>query len=288
MWDLSLLHELFQPKEVKVITNMPISPFLPPDRLIWQGTKNGSFSVRSAYHLGMELQDRSRGQSSTVVKEPEVWNSLWNLKVPNAIKIFMWRSFNNILPTKQNLLKKRIVDDGRCPWCLDEIETISHALWYCTAAQDVWSVGQSPLQKCAFIDFTFMEIFMECCSRFEVEQMAIFTVLARRIWFRRNAMLFEGKSEHPKQIYREVVTAAADFIDNNSGEESAVEPVRHEVSIVGSWTHPPSGIVKINFDAAVDQQKGMVGIGVVARDSVGFLLGAKRFSIHIFTDPHTA
>lgn len=40
MWDLSLLHELFQPKEVKVIANMPISPFLPPDRLIWQGTKN--------------------------------------------------------------------------------------------------------------------------------------------------------------------------------------------------------------------------------------------------------
>jgi hypothetical protein len=54
MWDISLLHVLFRPEEVKVITNMPISPFLPPDRLIWQGTKNGSFSVRSAYHLGME------------------------------------------------------------------------------------------------------------------------------------------------------------------------------------------------------------------------------------------
>jgi hypothetical protein len=133
-----------------------------------------------------------------------------------------------------------------------------------------------------------MEIFMECCSRFEVEQMAIFAVLARRIWFRRNAMLFEGKNEHPNQIYREVVTAAADFIDNNSGEESAVEPVRCVVSNTGSWTHPPSGIVKINFDAALNQEKGMVGIGVVARDSMGFLFGAKCFSIHIFTDPHTA
>jgi hypothetical protein len=129
---------------------------------------------------------------------------------------------------------------------------------------------------------------MECCSRFEAEQMAIFAVLARRIRFRRNAMMFEGKSEHPNQIYREVVIAAADFIDNNSGEEFAVEPVRREVSIAGSWTHPPSGIVKINFDAAVDQEKGMVGIGVLARDSMGFLLGAKRFSIHIFIDPHTA
>jgi hypothetical protein len=79
MWDISLLHVLFRHEEVKVITNMPISPFLPPDRLIWQGTKNGSFSVQSAYHLGMELQDQSRGQSSTIVKEPGVWKSLWNL-----------------------------------------------------------------------------------------------------------------------------------------------------------------------------------------------------------------
>jgi len=51
------------------------------------------------------------------------------------------------------------------------------------------------------------------------------------------------------------VTAAADFIDNNSGEESAVEPVRCVVSNTGSWTHPPLGIVKINFDAALNQEK---------------------------------
>jgi len=79
-----------------------------------------------------------------------------------------------------------------------------------------------------------MENFIECCSCFEVEQMAIFAVLARRIWFRRNAMLFEGKNEHPNQIYREVVIAATDFVDSNSGEEAADEPVRREVSIPGS------------------------------------------------------
>lgn len=101
-------------------------------------------------------------------------------------------------------------------------------------------------------------------------------------------MLFERKSEHPNQIYQEVVIAAADFVDGNRGEESVNEPVRREVSIVGSWTHPPSGIVKINFDATVDQKKGMVGIGVVARDFMGFLLGAKHLSIHISTDPHTS
>jgi hypothetical protein len=47
------------------------------------------------------------------------------------------------------------------------------------------------------------------------------------------------------------------------------------VSNTGSWTHLSLGIVKINFDAALNQEKGMVGISVVVRDSMSFLLGAK-------------
>jgi hypothetical protein len=31
---------------------------------VWQGTKNGVFSVRSVYHLGMEINARSLGGTS--------------------------------------------------------------------------------------------------------------------------------------------------------------------------------------------------------------------------------
>jgi hypothetical protein len=83
--------------------------------------------------------ERDKGQSSKSEKAPVVWNSLWNLPIPNSVKVFMWRACNDILPTRLNLLKRRVIDDGRCPWCNFEEETTAHAIWFCPAAKDVWN-----------------------------------------------------------------------------------------------------------------------------------------------------
>jgi hypothetical protein len=42
---------------------------LSKDRLIWLGTKNGDFTVISAYHLSKELKEREGGQCSIGGKE---------------------------------------------------------------------------------------------------------------------------------------------------------------------------------------------------------------------------
>jgi hypothetical protein len=36
-----------------------------------------------------------------------VWKDCWNLKVPNMVKMFLWRALRNLLPTKVNLKKKK-------------------------------------------------------------------------------------------------------------------------------------------------------------------------------------
>lgn len=59
-WNLELINSIFMPNEAKVIASMPLCPSLPPDKLVWQGTTNGIFSVRSAYHMGMENNFRGR------------------------------------------------------------------------------------------------------------------------------------------------------------------------------------------------------------------------------------
>jgi hypothetical protein len=110
-WNVPLLQATFNLEEARVIASIPLSPHLPPDRLIWLGTKNENFSVKSAYHLGLEIIERDRGQTSQVEKGTNVWCSLWNLQVPNPIKMFLWRACNDILPTRKNLLKRRMIDD---------------------------------------------------------------------------------------------------------------------------------------------------------------------------------
>jgi hypothetical protein len=77
------------PDEAKVIAFMPLCPSLPPNKLVWQGTTNGIFSVKSAYQMGMENNFRGRGSTSSVSLENRIWKVIWNLEVPNSIKMFM-------------------------------------------------------------------------------------------------------------------------------------------------------------------------------------------------------
>jgi len=120
-----------------VILNIPLSSVMPPDRLIWQGTKDGIFSVRSAYHRRVELQEASRGQCSYKDISSDVWKIIWSLQIKNPVKVFLWRACKNLLPTKLNLHHKKVVKDSLCPCCGLEPEDTIHALWSCPAARCV-------------------------------------------------------------------------------------------------------------------------------------------------------
>jgi hypothetical protein len=234
-WNVSLIQDTFNPEEARVITSIPLSPNLPPDRLIWLGTNNEIFSVRSAYHLGLEIMERDKAQSSKAEKAPVVWNSLWNLPIPNSVKVFMWRACNDILPTRLNLLKRRVIDDGRCPWCNFEEETTAHAIWFCPAAKDVWNADHSIFHKCAFVDQSFLDIFQQGLNRFDRFEMALFAAIAKKIWIRRNSMIFEGVSVHPNKSYEEAVRLIDDYKRCHKGDEKKSKSTHENAPVLSCW-----------------------------------------------------
>jgi hypothetical protein len=71
-----------------------------------------------------ELQDTRHSGSSRQKDENKVWKMLWNLKVPNVIKMFMWRVCPDILPPKINLLRRGVVSDAFYPIYECEEETV--------------------------------------------------------------------------------------------------------------------------------------------------------------------
>jgi hypothetical protein len=56
-WDIQLIRDVFNEEDAALICNIPISPQRQEDKLVWVGTRNGEFTVRSTYHIAKEKLD---------------------------------------------------------------------------------------------------------------------------------------------------------------------------------------------------------------------------------------
>ena len=128
-WKVNLLNEIFLPRDVEVIKQIPLSLRNPCDKLIWTGTTNGKFSVKSAYYLLLGEANSSSGSSSSGGSlDRHLWSKIWSSQVQPKIRLFMWRACLDIIPTRTKLFDKGILHSFSCQWCETEPETSSHVL----------------------------------------------------------------------------------------------------------------------------------------------------------------
>jgi hypothetical protein len=202
-WDIDLLNRIFTREEVDLIQAMPVSSASHDDIMVWRGTKTGIFSVRSAYYIQLELEKRYAAASSNNAKTSKMWTSLWALKIPNVEKNFLWKACHDILPTKENLCKRKIIGDPLCPLCEREAETVLHALWQCPAAVDAWSSGCAKLQKkSSSSGNNFLQVVDDIFLQCDPEEIKQFVGIARRLWMRRNEVVHGGRMTHPNGLVR--------------------------------------------------------------------------------------
>jgi len=186
--------------------------------------------------------------------------------------LFLWRACNDILPTKENLCKRRIVDDPICPMCGQESESTIHALWSCVAAKAVWTECPARIQKCQVMNTGFMDLFRCLISRLELEEVELVVMVAQKIWFRRNRMVFEREGVHPKCSMKCAVDDLTDF--RKSTAKISLSSDHRSPSSPCQWARPVGDLIKLNWDSAVQTWRKLVGIGVVARNSTGQVLAS--------------
>jgi ribonuclease HI len=272
-WNLPLLDNLFTREEAQLILTLPVSMTSQEDTCIWRGTNNGSFSVRSAYYIQREIERRGLAESSSTGERSKVWQKIWNLKIPNVEKTFLWRACHESLPTRQNLKWRNIIDDASCPICRMEEETAIHILWQCPSAKDVWSMGPKAMQKSTDEGRHFKGVVEAAMVKYSLEDMAFFAGVARRIWLRRNEVVHGGVFTHPKSLVQQAQQAMENFdVAQKTGETQCL-PVR--ISPPQRWTAPLVGWVKVNSDASVNLKRGWMGFGAVVRDERGEVLAAQ-------------
>jgi hypothetical protein len=73
-------------------------------------------------------------------------------------------------------------------------------------------------------------------------------------------------------VFQEALTSLDDFRRATSKDAIPRSPICEELPI--RWQLPPTGMLKTNWDVAVDKKDGRIGFGVVVRDFESFVLAA--------------
>uniref|UniRef100_A0A803PXJ0 RNase H type-1 domain-containing protein n=1 Tax=Cannabis sativa TaxID=3483 RepID=A0A803PXJ0_CANSA len=93
VWNEELIRESFD--EEVAMSILRIRPLeTSEDIIFWKGSKSGIYTVKSGYWLS---------QLSRFKNPNRVWEKLWRSKIHQRLKLFLWKTWSNVLPSKQRL-----------------------------------------------------------------------------------------------------------------------------------------------------------------------------------------
>ena len=93
-----------------------------------------------------------------------------------------------ILPTKENLKRRKVFENSRCDSCLALEETSDHLFWSCNRTQEIWAFPKLFPRNFAwpvlhFLDLLWFIVMVEQWDQSRVEKVVM---VAYHIWQNRN------------------------------------------------------------------------------------------------------
>jgi hypothetical protein len=151
------------------------------DEPVWQYNSSGVYSSQSLYRV-----INFRGVSPVFVP------AVWKLRVPPRIHFFLWLLSNDKLLTRNNLEKRRKVEDVTCLFC-NESESIAHLFFECVVAKQAWLMLAEVIGFNVGLDYETMATCWLCNTKYGVVNM-LSAALCWGIWKLRNSLCFQGMS----------------------------------------------------------------------------------------------
>jgi mannosylglycoprotein endo-beta-mannosidase len=97
------------------------------DVIVWKGSKDGVFSVRSMYDL-------LRGGAGPSFP----WKSVWRSSCPLRVSFFVWEASHGRSLTIDNLRRRGLILADWCFLCRCGGESVDHVLLHCPYASGLW------------------------------------------------------------------------------------------------------------------------------------------------------
>ncbi|KAK2635571.1 hypothetical protein Ddye_030363 [Dipteronia dyeriana] len=239
-WNLELVKETFMKEDVDLILSLPCSSSNVIDSFMWHYDKLGTFSMKSAYHIGCNLASNS--SLSGLNLSNSWWKFLWRIKVSSKVKLLVWRACHNWIPSNVNLAMRGMKVDCSCPFCSTKPESTIHALWFCPTLKKVQTM-------CSFL---------------------------RNLKYIRNGLVHASNSIHAVDIIPWADSSLEDLKRVNF--PLVIDYGAHRLRGI-SQRPPDVRQFKMNLDAGNDVVKRKAGIGLIVRDCSGDVLASCALSV---------
>lgn len=210
-WDVTKVQQHFLPIDVECILKIRTASSTLPDFVAWAPDKLGRFSVRSAYHLAVEIANAARGSCSSPAGSSNAWKRIWSCNVPQKVKVFAWKAATDSLATMHNKKKRNLERTARCSICAVEDEDVAHALYRCPHAKHLWLAMRETRDITWEMDssWTGTDWILDKLGSLNKEEGAMFLMVIWRIWYNRNE-LTHGKGVAPVAVsHRFIVSYVA-------------------------------------------------------------------------------
>ncbi|KAG7591227.1 Reverse transcriptase domain [Arabidopsis thaliana x Arabidopsis arenosa] len=270
-WNQPLLSELFFPPDVVRIMSYPPN-IASQDSFIWAYNRSG-YTVKSGNWLISHLQ---HVPAPITVQEQEsraLKVKIWAIKTVPKIKMFLWRALSGALAVSVCLRAHGMNTDLKCSLCQDAVESISHVLFHCWPAREVWEIANIPLPVQGFTDSIFdnLAFLLKVMNNDGVllnMRMAIPWILWG-IWKHRNEVLYGGKQDDLHALVGHALEEAevwnklwdVQTLPNTTN----AQPLRRE----NRWTKPPIDMLKCNVHVSWVNDTIMCGGAWIIRNSQG-------------------
>ena len=276
-WNMQKINALFLEHEISKIQEISPGSLENEDVLIWNNEENGSYNVRSYYKLLIGYyEDENASQDEREVK---LWKKIWATKIPSKIQICAWRITHNFLPVLANLFKKRICSLTICPLCGLHEKTTIHAIRQCNFASEVWVHTQMNDKWSLTDDIDILQWLLKVTGNMNQNTFEFGLIIIWAIWNNRNAVVMQENARNSQGVAMFAASYYQEYKNATAKEERIVTAEKQ------IWSKPPLNVIKINFDGSVNEEGRKGGIGVIARDENGEVMGALQTSVEGITDP---
>ncbi|EEF40622.1 conserved hypothetical protein [Ricinus communis] len=206
---------IFQPNQVKEILEVSLSTKNAIDRLKWHYHNSSRYSVGSGYFAWVHRErigHHSNLQEATAVLHH--CKNLWKMKIPNKIKIFIWKLFSIALPVGSSSAS-RLGADGSCIWC-GAWKSRMHLFFLCPFSQHVWSLSPLRLLPSVFhlsdISLVWEKILLDIQTLSSNDHLpSCPAFILWHIWKARNASVFDNRWTSEQGLLHRALTDLDNF-----------------------------------------------------------------------------